>query len=294
MPRAYGYWICMAMVNPTSTLSPRVMVPEPWRVLAAREEAPRVVTLELSPVSGEAPACKPGQFNMLYAFGTGEIPISISGDCADSSRIVHTIRDVGLVSAALARMEEGATVGLRGPFGTTWPVESAKGRDVLVIGGGLGIVPLRPVLYELARNRSDYRRVFVIYGTRTPADIVFGEQLVGWQKESDFHLNVTVDMAEADWSGEVGTVAPLIERADFDPANTSAFMCGPEVMMRIVIDNLVRGGVPPEHAHLSMERNMKCAVGLCGHCQWGTEFICKDGPVYDWERAAPRLSIREL
>lgn len=283
------------MASPAaSTLSPRAMVPEPWRVLAAHRESHDVVTLELAPAAGSPPACRPGQFNMLYVFGVGEIPISVGGDCGDGSKIVHTVRDVGLVSAALARLEAGATIGLRGPFGSAWPVDGACGRDVLVIGGGLGIVPLKPVLHELARNRDAYRRVSVIYGTRRPEDILFHEQLLRWRSGSGFDLGITVDIAETDWSGDVGTVAPLIERASFDPANTSAFVCGPEVMMRIVAAGWVNGGIPPEHMHLSMERNMKCAIGLCGHCQWGTEFICKDGPVYDWARAGPRLAIREL
>jgi NAD(P)H-flavin reductase len=273
---------------------PGVLVPTPWRVLAAREEARHVVTLELAPLSGDVPACRPGQFDMLYAFGAGEVPISISGDCADPTKIVHTIRNVGLATAALTRLEEGATIGLRGPFGTTWPLASANGRDVLVVGGGLGIVPLRALLYELARDRGRYRRIQVVYGARTPEDILFGAELARWHEESDLHVEVTVDMAEHDWKGHVGTVSPLVERADFEPANTSAFVCGPEVMMRIVVDDLVRRGVPPRHAHLSMERNMKCAVGLCGHCQWGTDFICREGPVTDWERAAPRLAIRQL
>ncbi|MGD8602364.1 MAG: FAD/NAD(P)-binding protein [Gemmatimonadota bacterium] len=282
------------MGSPASTLSPRAMVPEPWRVLSAHQEAPGVVTLEMEPLSGEPPRFRPGQFSMLYAFGVGEIPISVSGDCTDPSKVVHTIRDVGAVSAALTGLEEGATVGLRGPFGTAWPVDTAGGRDVLVVGGGLGMVPLRPVLYELARGRADYRHVSVVYGTRTPADIVFGDQLAAWRDDEDFSLGVTVDMAESDWKGHVGTVVPLIERADFDPATTTAFVCGPEVMMRIVSADLVRKGVPARHVHLSMERNMKCAIGLCGHCQWGSDFVCKDGPVYDWERVAPRLSLREL
>jgi len=231
---------------------------------------------------------------MLYAFGVGEIPISVSGDCADRSRIVHTIRGVGMVSAALAGQEVGATVGLRGPFGSAWPVDSARGRDVLVVGGGLGIVPLKPVLHELARNRGHFGRVSVVYGTRKPEDLLFRDELERWRDRNGFEVGVTVDIAEAGWTGEVGTVAPLIERARFEPANTTAFVCGPEVMMRIVAAKGVERGIPAAHTHLSMERNMKCAVGFCGHCQWGTEFICKDGPVYDWTRAGPRLAIREL
>jgi NAD(P)H-flavin reductase len=282
------------MASPASAPPSPALVPEPWRVLEARPEAPHVVTLELAPVDGPVPACRPGQFDMLYAFGAGEVPISISGDCGDASKIVHTIRNVGLATAALTRLEAGATLGLRGPFGSAWPLERARGRDVLVIGGGLGIVPLRSVLYELARARGAYRRIHVLYGARTPGDILFAEELARWSEESGLQVGITVDMADHDWTGHVGTVAPLVERAAFEPARTTAFVCGPEVMMRIVVDDLVRRGVPPDHAFLSMERNMKCAVGLCGRCQWGTEFVCRGGPVYDWQRAAPRLAIREL
>jgi len=282
------------MASPSDTARAGAMMPEAWRVLEARREGPDVASLALAPVSGEIPAQRPGQFNMLYAFGAGGIPISISGDCANTSKIVHTIRHVGLASAALAGLETGATLGLRGPFGSAWPVPGARGRDVLVVGGGVGIAPLRPVLYELARQRADYQRVTVILGARRPRDILFREQLERWRDESHFDLSITVDMAEAGWDGHVGTVTPLIERARFDPANTTAFVCGPEVMMRIVAGKWVSKGIPARHVHLSMERNMKCAVGLCGHCQWGSEFICKDGPVFDWARAGPRLSIREL
>lgn len=270
------------------------MLPAPWRVAGSRREAPGVVTLELTPEDGEVPACRPGQFNMLYAFGAGEIPISVSGDCGDRTRLVHTVRDVGAVSAALARLEAGAVLGLRGPFGSTWPVDAGRGRDVLVVGGGLGIVPLKPVLHELARRRGDYRRVSVVYGTRRPEDILYAGELERWRGDSAFEVGVTVDMAETDWTGEVGTVSPLIDRALFDPANTTAFVCGPEVMMRIVAARLVDIGVPAGQVHLSMERNMKCAVGLCGHCQWGPDFVCRDGPVYDWACAGPRLAVREL
>lgn len=282
------------MASPAEAPQPTVMVPEPWRVADVREEAPHTVTLELEPVTGWVPETRPGQFNMVYAFGAGEVPISVSGDCAETSKIVHTIRDVGLTTAALTRLQAGDGVGLRGPFGTTWPVTSARGRDVLVVGGGLGIVPLKPVLHELARNRETYGRVTVIYGTRRPEDILFAAELERWREAGVFDVGITVDIAEPGWDGDVGTVAPLVERARFDPANTTAFVCGPEVMMRIVAGDWVNKGIPPAHMHLSMERNMKCAVGLCGHCQWGPDFVCKDGPVYDWRRAGPRLAVREL
>lgn len=272
----------------------RAMLPQPWRVAAKHSEGPQAVTLELVSGQGEDAIFAPGQFNMLYAFGVGEVPISVSGDCAQPGRVVHTVRDVGFVSAALARLVAGDTVGLRGPFGRPWPLESARSHDVLVVAGGLGIAPLRPLLYAIAAEREHFGRVSVICGARRPEDLLFLAQLRTWAHEARLELAVTVDIAEVDWHGHVGTVLPLLARAHYAPAETVAFVCGPEVMMRIVAGELRDRGVVGRHIHLSLERNMKCAVGLCGHCQWGGDLICRDGPVYDFAAIARRLSIREL
>ncbi len=259
---------------------------------ARRREAPGVWTLEIE-VEGLAPA-RPGQFNMLTAFGVGEAPISLSGDPANGGRLIHTIRSVGAVSRALAALKPGEPVGLRGPFGEGWGLEGAAGRDVVVIAGGLGLAPLRPLILQLLAERERYSQVSVLYGARHPRDILFRRQLQAWRRRLDVELEVSVDHAEADWRGHVGVVTGLLRQASFDPEKTSAFVCGPEVMMRFAVGALRDAGVADAAIRLSMERNMKCAVGLCGHCQFGPVFVCRDGPVFGYDRVAAMLKHKEI
>jgi NAD(P)H-flavin reductase len=248
----------------------------------------------MAPVEGAMPHFAPGQFNMLYAFGIGEIPLSISGDPADPARLVHTVRDVGAVSAAIARLAPGEMVGLRGPYGTAWPLEEARGSDVVFVAGGLGLAPLRPAICQVLAQRARHGRVVLLYGARSPRDILFSAELERWRRRGDMDVAVTVDHAGTDWRGEVGVVPRLIARAGFDPAHTLAMLCGPEVMMRFSAMALQEAGVPAGRIHLSLERNMECAVGLCGHCQFGPDFVCRDGPVARYDRIASRLSVPEL
>ncbi|MDR3473103.1 MAG: FAD/NAD(P)-binding protein [Devosia sp.] len=269
-------------------------VPELYRVAAVRRELSDTVTLELAPVSGTRPAYAPGQFNMLYAFGIGEVAISMSGDAASGDTFVHTVRDVGAVSGALARLEPGAVVGLRGPFGTGWPVGEAEGADVLIIAGGLGLAPLRPAIYHLLANRSRFGRVVILFGTRQPAEMLYRHELETWRQRLDVDIEVTVDHADPAWRGNVGVVPKLIPRASFDPREAVALVCGPEVMMRFTIAALKEAGVGDDRIYLSMERNMKCAIGLCGHCQFGPDFVCKDGPVMRFDRIAEIFAVREV
>ncbi|RPJ00737.1 MAG: Ni/Fe hydrogenase subunit gamma, partial [Chloroflexi bacterium] len=236
----------------------------------------------------------PGQFNMLYAFGVGEVPISISGDPQDAPSLRHTTRVVGSVTRALGRLQRGDTLGIRGPFGSAWPLAEAAGRDCLIVAGGIGLAPLRPVLYHLVAHRENYRRIVLLYGARTPADILYRRELEHWRGKFDLEIYVTVDRAESRWRGNVGVVTTLIGRAPFDPAGVVALVCGPEVMMRFTIMELERRGVAAERIYLSMERNMKCALGFCGHCLYGPTFICKDGPVFRFDRLAPWLGIAEV
>ncbi|MDA8248686.1 MAG: FAD/NAD(P)-binding protein [Rhodospirillales bacterium] len=270
------------------------MLPVPWRVSAVRQEIADVVTLDLVPLAGAPPAFAPGQFNMLYAFGIGEVPISLSGDPADRTRFVHTVRAVGTASAAIAQAQPGSVLGLRGPFGSAWPVREAEGHDILVVAGGLGLAPLRPAIYHVLTHSERFGRIVVLYGSRGPADILFHDELAAWRGRLDVEVSVTVDHADPSWHGHVGVVPSLIERTAFDPHNTVALVCGPEVMMRFAARALQAAGMAPERMHLSMERNMKCAVGLCGHCQFGPDFVCKDGPVLRHDRIAARLAAREI
>lgn len=274
----------------TETQDP--MVPDVYRVQQVRRELPDIATLELIPLDGVVPAFMPGQFNMLYAFGIGEAAISISGDSARPRTFVHTVRDVGKVSGAIAKLAPGAMVGVRGPFGTAWP--NAEGNDVVIVAGGLGLAPLRPAIYRVLAHRERYGQVAILYGTRTPAELLFATELARWRQRLDVQVMVTVDHADATWHGDVGVVPRLIPRASFDPGHTVAMVCGPEVMMRYTAQGLLGAGVPATQIHLSMERNMKCAIGLCGHCQFGPDFICKDGPVMTYDRIGSALTVREL
>jgi NAD(P)H-flavin reductase len=231
---------------------------------------------------------------MVYLFGQGEVAISISGDPGRTDTIVHTIRAVGPITGGLGALRRGDPVGIRGPFGSAWPVDSAKGCDVVVVAGGVGLAPLRPAICHLLSNRSDYGSISVLYGTRTPEDLLFARQLERWRGRFDLHVEVTVDTARAGWGGDVGVVTTLVPRAQFDPARAVAFICGPEVMMRFALRALTARGIPSDRLFISMERNMKCAVGFCGHCQLGPTFICKDGPVFRYDRLAPWFGVREL
>ncbi len=271
------------------------MAPLVARVTKRHHDAPEVFTLELEPEDpGALAPFAPGQFNMLTVFGVGEVPISFSGDPADQSRLVHTIRAVGPVSGALTELRPGAAVGLRGPFGAGWPLAAAAGKDVVVVAGGLGLAPLRPALYRLFAERERYGKIVLLYGTRSPDDILFRRELEAWRGRLDAEVEVTVDHAMAAWHGNVGVVTTLIPRCTFDPAQTVALVCGPEVMMRFAIGALMDAGVAVDDIYLSMERNMKCAVGFCGHCQFGPVFVCRDGPVFPYARLRGLLALKEL
>ncbi|GAB6052119.1 FAD/NAD(P)-binding protein [Magnetospira thiophila] len=269
------------------------MLTVPFRVERRRKELSDTFTLELRPKGGRF-LFDPGQFNMLYVFGVGEIPISISGDPADTGKLIHTIRAVGTVSEALRHLNTGDHVGVRGPFGTAWPVKAAEGRDLLLIAGGIGLAPLRPTIYHVLAHRSRYGKVVILYGARTPEDVLYLKELEKWRSRFDLSVEVTVDRATGKWGGRVGVVTKLIERAGFDPHEAVAMLCGPEVMMRFAIQALQMRGVSEDRMYVSMERNMKCAVGFCGHCQLGGQFVCKDGPVFPFDKIRDLFPVREL
>jgi NAD(P)H-flavin reductase len=271
------------------------MVPRIARVRRRQRDLKDVWTLTLEMEDGGDLDFAAGQFNMLTVFGVGEVPISISGDPEKpGGGLVHTIRDVGSVSGALARLGPGDAVGVRGPFGVGWPVEEARGSDIVVLAGGLGLAPLRPVIYSLLANRRHYGKIALLYGARGPTEILFRSELEKWRCLLDIELLVTVDHAESDWHGSVGVVTTLVPRADFDPQNTIALVCGPEIMMRYGVSALRAAGVSDQSMYLSMERSMKCAIGLCGHCQLGSVFVCRDGPVFRNDRLGPLMAVKEL
>jgi NAD(P)H-flavin reductase len=270
----------------TEQLSP--MAPRPFRVTRRERETSDTWTLELEPALGEPLAVAPGQFTMLYAFGIGEVPISVSGK--PDGPLVHTVRAVGAVTEAICAAKPGAVLGVRGPLGNAWPL--GEGGDAVVIAGGIGLAPLRGVLYELVRRRADFGEAALLYGSRTPAELLYPKELERWRRT--LQVDLTVDAADPGWEGKVGFVAKLVGSARFDPAAATAFVCGPEIMMRTSAQALLERGVPPERIFVSMERNMQCGVGLCGHCQLGPTLICRDGPVYRWDLLEPLLRVREL
>lgn len=278
-------------------LNPAVdpLLPVPFRVLKVRRETADTFTLTLDAAAGDQGFLfAPGQFNMLYAFGIGESPISISGDPERPETLVHTVRAVGPVTKAICGLKKGEVLGVRGPFGAPWPVAAATGQDVLVIAGGLGLAPLRPAVYHLLSRRRDYGNLELIYGVRTPEDLLYYKELESWRGRFDFRVHVTVDAARGEWRGSVGVVPHLIAHARFDPVNTLAMVCGPGVMMRFTVQELLAHGLKTENIYLSMERNMKCGLGLCGHCQLGPFFVCKDGPVFRYDRIKDWFLTREV
>lgn len=277
----------------TQLAEQRCLTPLPYRVAGRTREAAGVWTLELEPVHVAIEPIAPGQFTMLYAFGVGEAPISTSA-VTSAGELVHTIRAAGAVTEALCAMRPGAVVGVRGPYGTTWPLADARGKDVVIVAGGIGLPPLRPVIHHVLAHRSDFASLVVLYGGRSPADLLFRRELTRWRSRLDVTVDVTVDTAGPDWRGRVGVVTTLIPRAPFDPANTIALVVGPEIMMRYTAEALQARGVAPGDVWVSMERTMRCGVGLCGHCQLGPTLVCRDGPVYRWPYLEPLLGVPEL
>ena len=271
------------------------MRPVPARVDRVVKETHDTFTLNLVPANGNPLArFRPGQFSMLYVFGVGELPLSISGDPERPEQLVYTVRSVGPVTYKLVTRQPGDTVGIRGPFGTEWPLTEARGKDVLIVAGGIGLAPLRPAVYHILRHRGDFNRLMVLYGSRSPQDLLFKKELAAWNMLPDTQVLSTVDYGGVSWRGYVGVVTTLFKYTRLLPKQTIALLCGPEIMMRYAIRELEQRGLPQDRIFLSMERNMKCAVGFCGHCQLGPYFVCKDGPVFPYSKMKPHLDQYEL
>jgi NAD(P)H-flavin reductase len=281
----------------TMVALPNPMLPEAYVIGQVGKETPDTFTLTLEPArknETDRNSFQPGQFSMLWVFGVGELPISISGDPGNPDRLVYTVRSVGEATRALVSQEVGDGVGVRSPFGKGWPIESARGRNVIIVAGGIGLAPLRPVIYEVLRNRQEYGRLVVLYGSRGPRDLLYRKELSAWARNRETQVLVTVDYGGLGWRGHVGVVTTLFKYARLQPRQSVAMVCGPEIMMRFVTRELESQGVSREDIYLSMERNMKCAVGFCGHCQYGPHFICKDGPVFAYDRIRSLLEKYEL
>lgn len=279
-----------------------VMAPDsPWlswnaTITSVTPESPGVATYDLridDPDVAQKYRFRPGQFNMLYLPGVGEAAISVSGDPAEPQLLAHTIRAAGNVTHALAALGEGGQIGLRGPFGSHWPVEECPGNDIILVAGGIGMAPLRPVVCWLLSNRERYGQITLLMGARTPDGLLYPDEWSDWQQHMD--VQQTVDRAPEDWRGNVGVVTSLLERLPISrPEQTSLMTCGPEVMMWYTIRSALARGLQSSAVWLSLERHMNCAVGFCGHCQLGPEFVCKDGPVVPYDRVAPFLKVKAL
>jgi NAD(P)H-flavin reductase len=231
---------------------------------------------------------------MLYVFGTGEVLISNSGNPYDPRTLIHTTRAVGAVTNVMVKLKKGDLIGIRGPYGSPWPVELAEGKDVVIVRGGIGLPPLRPAIFHILKHRDRYNKVVLLYGARTKDEIMYPRELEKWRSRFDLEVHITVDRGTGDWRGNVGVVTTLIPRAAFDHLNALAMVCGPEVMFRFTVIELLKRGLPDESIYVSMERNMKCGVGLCGHRQFGPKFICKDGPVFRFDHIKDFLDKQEI
>jgi NAD(P)H-flavin reductase len=279
--------------EPETELLTDPMLPRPFRVVSKRAETHDTITLDFKAADGGPPiGFAPGQFTMVYVLGVGEVPLSISGDPARPEVLIHTVRAVGGVTNAIFALEPGTVVGIRGPFGTSWP--TAFDKDLLIIAGGIGLAPVRPLIYRALANRDQNYCLGLAYGARSPNEVLYRDELREWNDRPDINIEVTVDRGERGWRGSVGVVTPLVERLRCSAEQTVAVICGPEVMMKIVARTLEDRGVPTEDIYVSLERSMKCGIGFCGHCQFGPDFICKDGPVLPYVAVAERLEIGSI
>jgi len=269
------------------------MVPAPYALVTKRRDTADTWTLELRARDGDALAFAPGQFTMLAVAGTGEVPISISGDPAAPATLTHTVRAVGLATQAICTAAPGTVLGVRGPFGRPWPVSDVEGADVVVVAGGIGLAPLRPAILHLLGHRERYGRLILLYGGRDPDQLLYKAELDAWARRG-MEVLVTVDAAGPEWLGHVGVVTRLVRRAGIAGGRTAALVCGPEIMMRFTATALRNHGVEADRIYASMERNMQCGIGHCGHCQLGPTLVCRDGPVYAWSELTPWLAVREL
>jgi len=270
-------------------MMPDPMLPHPAVINAIKSEAYGISTFSLvftNPAQASTFHFQPGQFNMIYLPGFGEVAISLSSDPGTPQVLGHTIRYAGSVTRAIGRLKVGDMVGVRGPYGSAWPLDKALGKNLIIVGGGIGLAPLRPALLSVLAHRGDFGRVVLLYGARTPADFLYTDEFDQWQT-GGVEVHTTVDLADANWRGQVGVVPALFYRIRVDPKQTVLMTCGPEIMMRFAIYEALARRIPRESIFLSMERNMKCAVGFCGHCQFGPTFICKEGPVLNFAAIEP-------
>jgi len=260
-----------------------IYVPSPAKVVKVKQitALEKLFTVEL--LQGQSLGHKPGQFVEVSLLGIGEAPISISSSPSRSNGTFELcVRKVGDVTTAMHNLGEGATIGVRGPFGTGFPLEKFKGRDILVAAGGLSLAPVRSVIHQVFDERGSYGRFIILYGAKTPSDLLFTDELEQWAKRDDVEVLVTVDRGDANWKGNVGVITSLFPKISINPRNTIAITEGPPVMYRFVLMELLGKGIPEGQIWLSLERRMKCGVGKCGHCQINGLYCCQQGPSFSY------------
>lgn len=267
-------------------------LPREAEIVERIQETPTVFTLRLRLTDGDPYAFEAGQFNMLYLHGVGEVPISIVAGAGEGELLTHTLRAVGRVTRGLAALQASDRIGLRGPYGRGWPLREAEGRDVIVVTGGLGCAPSVSIIHHILRQRQRYGRLTLLQGVKHADDLIWRAQYEAWSRQPDVRVLLAADVAAPGWGGHVGLVTALFDRIELQPDRSLAMLCGPEGMMRASADGLLQQGLVPEQIYLSMERNMQCAVGHCGHCQFGARFVCRDGPVFAWPAVRELLGVR--
>jgi len=261
------------------TYTPLTPIPATIKKIITETPDTKTFYFEIEKKLPEKP--KPGQFTEIYIPGVGEAPVSIC-ECGDGKTIGQTIRSVGVLTEYLFKLKEGDKVGIRGPYGKGWPMERLEGKDVLIVAGGIGLAPLRGVIMEIKKNREKYGKLTLLYGSRTPDLLLYRYEFESYQAIPNTEFLVTVDRGDEKWKGNVGVVTTLIPKARIDPEKTIALVCGPEIMMRFTVKALQEAGFKDNQIYLSLERRMKCGVGLCGHCQVGPYFVCRHGPVFPY------------
>lgn len=284
------------ITRPAAAHSENLLEPTWAEITAVTPEVEGVSTFWLKftdPAVQKAYSFRPGQFNMVYVPGVGEAAISISSNPLDTTTIGHSVRFVGNVTRAVSRLKVGDVVGVRGPFGTSWPLEDLTGKDIFMAAGGIGLPPMRPVIYYILRNREKYRKVTLVYGARTPKELMYQNEYDTW-RQAGIDLELTVDRGDQSWTGRVGVVPMWFYQLRIDARKTAILTCGPEIMIRFVIYEALARRIPPDDIHVSLERNMKCGQGSCGHCQVGPYFICKDGPVFRFDALQQFFNVEEF
>ncbi|CAI9086719.1 2-polyprenylphenol hydroxylase [Candidatus Methylacidiphilum fumarolicum] len=282
---------CQSVVEPTDS----ILLPKAFIIEKKVVECTRIVSLWIAPLEKNECTFNPGQFLMVYVFGVGEVALSIADNGGDQEKYLLTVRSVGSVTRVIEHAKEGDILGVRGPFGNGWPIQEASTKDILLIAGGIGLPPLWSTIPFFVQNRSCYGRISLLYGVRTPQDILYKDKLETLSNGKDISVKIAVELATArTWNGHIGNVLNLISHAQFSPPSTIVFVCGPEPMMRFCAYTLLKYGIAKENIYFSMERNMQCAIGSCGHCQFGPLFLCKNGPVFSYQTIEPFLHIAEI